>query len=346
MYQEIEFATASFTPQSGPEEGTTFEVHFNPTSLQYSVKNTLEQKGQGNSKKQFVSQSTASLTMDLVFDTTDTGENVRVYAEPIAHFMEPQDKVPPVILFEWGAFTFQGMVESYKETIDFFAPTGVPLRATVNLTLASQDKVFEDSDTSATFDTQQAGQKPPVQGPPGQSASKTAAQGGNARAAHALATANDQNSVRFAAGPLVVEADIKLGGPVAFSTGGAGLSAGAGLGIGGGAGAGIGIGAGAELSAGVSASAGGGLSIGGNASAGVSATAGAFAGLQVKAGTKATAALNPEKLLPPKPTFNLPTDSGASFSMGGQASLQGSASLKADVGAEASLRGRIQFDEG
>lgn len=64
-----------------------------------------------------------------------------------------------MVLFEWGSFKFQGLVESYKETIDFFAPTGVPLRASINLTLASQDKVFEslsqgsDKNSSPLFRT-------------------------------------------------------------------------------------------------------------------------------------------------------------------------------------------------
>jgi len=42
---------------------------------------------------------------------------------------------------------------------------------------------------------------------------------------------------------------------------------------------------------------------------------------------------------------SLGVDDTASFSLGGQASPQGSASLSMDVGPEASLRSRIQFQE-
>ena len=46
-------------------------MHFNPASLQYTVSN--KEEGQGAKKKQYVSETSAKLTMDLVFDTTDTG---------------------------------------------------------------------------------------------------------------------------------------------------------------------------------------------------------------------------------------------------------------------------------
>ena len=68
---------------------------------------------------------------------------------PVAAASEGQaQRVPKVIRFEWGTFTFQGIVESYKETLDFFAADGVPLRGAVNLTLAAQDIAFRESDTA------------------------------------------------------------------------------------------------------------------------------------------------------------------------------------------------------
>ena len=55
-----------------------FEVHFNPVSLQYSISNTLSRTGSGDSVKQHVSQATGTLTMELIFDTTDSGDDVPV----------------------------------------------------------------------------------------------------------------------------------------------------------------------------------------------------------------------------------------------------------------------------
>ena len=100
-------------------------VHFNPASLQYTVSNTLKDEGSGAKKKQYVSQTTAKLTMDLVFDTTDTGEDVRETTDKMAKLLKPHGpsgkQVPPLVEFGWGVYRFTGMVEQYKETLDFFA---------------------------------------------------------------------------------------------------------------------------------------------------------------------------------------------------------------------------------
>jgi hypothetical protein len=346
-------AQAQFTPQTGPEKGARVEVHFNPVSLQYTVTNTLENKGSGNNKKQFVTQSTGKLTMDLIFDNTHDGQDVRVMTEKIARFMEPDvKKIPAVILFEWGAYKFQGMIESYKETLDFFAPGGIPLRASVNLTLSRQDKVFEKAGTrnfkmpedDLTPDTVVVPTAPG--GGPRNSAAGLSSQLGAPDAARALAAANGQESLRFSAGAaLSVGGSVSLGPPVAFAS--AGASAGFGIG----ATAGAGVGAGAGLSLGASAGGGIGLGISAGASAsgsaGVSASAGAFAGLRAPTATlSAGAKLDTQGLLPTSQSARLATDNGATFKVGGKASIEGSASLSADVGASATLRSRIQFDGG
>lgn len=54
-----------------------------------------------------------------------------------------EHKVPRRCQFEWGAFIFKGMVSSYNETLDFFSPEGIPLRATVALTLKEDSYQFE-----------------------------------------------------------------------------------------------------------------------------------------------------------------------------------------------------------
>lgn len=234
----------------------TLAVHFNPATLQYTVANTLDNKGNGNSKKQYVSQSTGKLTFDLVFDTTHNGEDVRIHTERVAKLMEPEKKVPPVVAFEWGVYRFQGVVESFKETIDFFAPNGVPLRSTVNLTLARQDKVFEPTDHSRKTDT--AGTLTPdaIEVPSSGGASGVGSRGGDPRAARDIAAANNQESLRHPAGDSFVLGDsVPLSSPAAFSRGGGG-------------------GFGADFSGSF------GANLGGQASARVPASQGAFAGLR------------------------------------------------------------------
>ncbi len=312
---------ATFETMTGPK--VTVPVHFNPASLQHTVANTLKEEGKGAKKKQYVSQTTAKLTMDLVFDTTDTGEDVRITTNKMAQLLQPvpegqSKKVPPVVKFSWGAYSFTGMVEQYKETIDFFAAGGLPLRSSINLTLSSQDVTFEGGTSSdrASVDGELSPEPVvvpdddgPLGGPQG-----AANKAGDPRAARGIAAANGSASLRVGAGGgLAVGASASLG----FSAGasvGAGFSAGIGASAGGGfgasvvasasgganllpaaafaagGGAAVGIGGGAGLSVGagagpgVSAGAGAGLSIGGGVSAGASASLGIGAGASASAG--------------------------------------------------------------
>ena len=330
---------ASFKPLNGPEANQPFAVHFNPTSLQISISNTLDDKGQGKEKKQYVTKSSAKLSMDLIYDSTHDGTDVRLQTGKIAKLMEPAKRQgdnaapPSVVLFEWGTFKFQGLVESYKETIDFFAPTGVPLRASINLTLASQDKVFESLSQGSDSKFE-----PLVQNLATSSESLTdvATQAGNPNAARAIAANNGLESIRFPAGAIALSAEIQLSPAAAFASGQAGLNAGFGAGIS----AGIGV----DFGASFGVSGGGNLAIGGQASAGIAASEGAFAGLRIAASTSGPPVrLDPTLLRATNASLNRSTGPNASFQVGGQAELESSGGLRADVGATASLQNRIQF---
>ncbi|MCE2836973.1 MAG: hypothetical protein LW834_08410 [Cyanobium sp. 49614_E6] len=314
---------ASFKPLNGPEANQSFAVHFNPTTLQISIANTLEDKGQGKEKKQYVTKSSAKLSMDLIYDSTHDGTDVRLQTGKIAKLMEPAKREgdnaapPSVVLFEWGTFKFQGLVESYKETIDFFAPTGVPLRASINLTLASQDKVFESLSQGSDSKFE-----PLVQNLATSSESLTdvATQAGNPNAARAIAANNGLESIRFPAGAIALSAEIQLSPAAAFASGQAGLNAGFGI------------------------SGGGNLAIGGQASAGIAASEGAFAGLRIAGSANGPPLrLDPTLLRATSASLNRCTGGNASFQVGGQAELESSSGLRADVGASASLQSRIQF---
>jgi Contractile injection system tube protein len=321
---------------------SSFDVHFNPVSLQLTLQNTLDEKGSGKSKTQYVSKSSSKLTMDLVFDTTATGGDVREHTKKVARFLEPsttgkQAHQPPVVRFDWGTFGFQGLVEQYRETLDFFSPEGVPLRAGVNLTLASQEFVFSSQNAPASTNRQALEYTPPAASP----------------VDRGLAAANGLESMRFPTGALVVDASIQLGAAVSFSaSASAGLSLGgsAGLSLGGGASAGAGFSLGGGASAGAGLSLGGGVSggaglsfgasasagpaFGGSASAGVSASAGAFAGLRSVA-PRAGTPFDASRLLVRPATAVVATEGRATFRVGGGATLEGPASFSADVGASA-----------
>jgi hypothetical protein len=308
-------ATAQFKTVKAAEP-IEVVVHFNPASLQYTVANTLKEEGQGAQKKQYVSQTTAKLTMDLVFDTTATGQDVRETTDKMAKLLKPHGpsgkQVPPLVEFGWGVYRFTGMVEQYKETLDFFAAGGVPLRSSVNVTLSSQDVVFDSAhNPNASVDgdvTPEPVTLPTGGGPAGGPASVANALG-DPRAARAIAAANGSASLRFSAG-----AELAVGG-----------------------GAGVTLGAAAAFSAG----AGVGLSAAGGIGGSIGASAGApFAGL--RAGVSTDVAM-PDPRAALSLTAGAAAGAGAHFGLGGQAKAGASASLSADVGANAELSARLGF---
>ena len=308
--------------------GTVVPIQFNPTSLVYTVESSAPQQSRDNKRRQHVDKHSAKLTMDLQFDTTDSGVDVRQFTNPVAAFMESSASAnkkgsgtssttppaPPVLSFEWGAYQFQGFMESFKETIDFFSADGIPLRALVSIGLARQDEVFSATPGS----TNTAGSLSPTSSslvPTSSSGNPTTAatQGGDPNAGRALASANGLASTRFTAGAsLEVGAGIQLNGPVAFV---ASASAGAGIGISGGIGVGISAGAGVGISAGggigisAGAAAGVGIGIGGGASAGfgIGGSAGAGLGIGASAGASAGAG------------FGIGASAGAGIGLGGVA---------------------------
>ena len=323
------------------------DVHFNPASLQLQVSNELKDT-QNNERKQYIAKSNAKLTLDLQFDTSDTGDDVTQTTRKIQGFIAPplpageearKQQPPPVVMFEWGRITFKGITESYKETIDFFSASGVPLRSSVNLTLSRQDQVFDDAPGGAP-DT--AGDLAGALDLPAGSAADAANAAQTPQAARALAAANGQEGLRFGTGlGLTVSASVELKPPAAFAAagGGLGIGLGANIGVGGGVGVGGGIGIGASAGAGVSV--GGGAGIAGLAT--LSATEGAFAGLRASV-PSVSAKVNTERLAPQARSGGLSTDRNATFQVGGKATTQGPAGLRADVGAGPARGARLTFD--
>lgn len=344
--QEVVAAPAKFYVKRGGGAPQLLNVtFFNPVSLQYSVANTLAQQGQG--KQQYVSQTTAKLTMDLIFDTTDSGRDVRVDTSQIAQLMDPRRTVsnrpralPYIVVFTWGTFTFQGMVESYKETLDFFAPQGVPLRASVNLTLSRQDKVFANDPTAGpqrggqadavTLQPDQSGptilsskfKSPVLGGGTGNGASAGTGTGTSlTNAMRRLAAANGLESLRRVAEAVTVPSSLPA---AAVAAGGAAS------GFAGGDGAALGVS----------------VRVGGALSAGVPASAGAFAGLHAAAaGAAASVRVDLDALLPTDLGGVMSVGADARFRLGGQAEQQTGASFSADVGADVSLGDELRFDE-
>jgi hypothetical protein len=307
---------AKIVLQRNGQDIDTVEVHFNPVSLQVEITNsTSPQSGSGNTT-QTATQSSAKLGLDLLFDTTDTGEDVRSITRRLRAAVRapaasgPQSAeasaafTPPTLRFEWGTFTFTGISDSYRETLDFFSAEGVPLRAQVALALKEQPNEFsalERDNPQAASASRARSSAFEVSGGLG-GAAGVAGLGGDLRAARLIAGMNGEASLRFSAGAtLAVAPSVQLKAAVGFA---------------------------GSASAAAAASAGIGL--------GLDASVGIGAGLAAP-----TLRFDAARLATPTASRQLATDAGAGFAIDGRALPAGASGLRANVG----QAGRLRFDD-
>ncbi|MCA9903679.1 MAG: LysM peptidoglycan-binding domain-containing protein [Anaerolineae bacterium] len=123
----------------------TVPVMFNPTEYSLTKGAQIAEiaiPGLDSPILQFVRGQNARLTVDLFFDTTDSGmdNNARDVRDETTPFFElvriqPKTHAPPRIEFVWGSLRFKAIVESINQKFTLFAPNGNPLRATLTMTM-------------------------------------------------------------------------------------------------------------------------------------------------------------------------------------------------------------------
>src|SRR5262249_15933160 len=102
-------------------------------------------------------------------------DDVRKLTQKVAFFITPKqddkDKnkfIPPAVSFIWGSFQFDGIMDSFEETLDFFSEDGKPLRANVTFSLTHQNiQTFTFRGSNAQPEAPGAGTTPLVQAPAG-----------------------------------------------------------------------------------------------------------------------------------------------------------------------------------
>jgi nucleoid-associated protein YgaU len=157
--QQLQKAQLLATYSDGSSE--IVDVQFNPTEFTLEKSAQLAEiaiPGLDSPLLQFVRGQTEKLTVDLFFDTTEKGTGAgatsvttltdRVYS---LVKIEPDGHAPPICTFIWNASfpgadlsasagnqrrnEFQCVVDSVRQKFTFFSPEGIPLRATLTLTL-------------------------------------------------------------------------------------------------------------------------------------------------------------------------------------------------------------------
>jgi len=142
-----EFSQGGALSQAGDKKVT---VQFNPQSLKVALSNQNSGGDQpGGSSRQFVGSGSSKLTVELIFDTSDDGSDVRAKTQQVAYFVMAKEqadaenrRTPPRMRFQWGSFIFEGVIDSMDETLEYFSEEGVPLRASVSLGMSRDDIVF------------------------------------------------------------------------------------------------------------------------------------------------------------------------------------------------------------
>lgn len=119
-------------------------VMFNPPEYQLQKTNQYAEvgiPGLGSSLLQFVKGSSQTLTMELFFDTTDLGLDVRAFTGLVMALIDVNSDThaPPRLLFLWGTLVFPCVLESVTQKFEYFNALGMPLRARLTVTLKGHD---------------------------------------------------------------------------------------------------------------------------------------------------------------------------------------------------------------
>ena len=142
---------AYFVPKEKQnDESQKVPCLFNPKELNVEKSNRFAEidiPGLDAPLFQFVRGESRSVTVDLFFDTYEKGEDVRKYTDRITGWsygekgekglmeIDSELHAPPVCLFVWGRFVFECIIERVSKKFTMFLPEGIPVRATLNVTL-------------------------------------------------------------------------------------------------------------------------------------------------------------------------------------------------------------------
>ena len=122
------------------ESGAAHEVMYNPEELKLEQGNQFAEvaiPGLNASPVQYVRGKNRVLTMELFFDTYETGEDVRAYTAPIVALLDtrPPTLAPPVLLFSLGRLQFRCVLTDAGQRFTMFDRDGTPVRSTMSVRL-------------------------------------------------------------------------------------------------------------------------------------------------------------------------------------------------------------------
>ena len=243
---ELRELDAAFENEINRDKWTT--VQFNPETLKVTFANQVQTpEGAGDQNgtpaRLFVGAGTTKLALQIWFDVMalPDGENteregetlndVRKMTKKVSYFItprpdteDPSKMVPPAIRFLWGSFSFDGILESLEESLEYFSPDGRPLRASMSLSLTQQKiSAFNvpnsergrrppPASTGTAADPQAAaGTKPLTPAAAGTTLQGLADAAGNGASWQSIATANGIENPRLLVPGQLIDLNVRLG---------------------------------------------------------------------------------------------------------------------------------------
>jgi nucleoid-associated protein YgaU len=142
--------TGPMKAQLNIENSSPIPCLFNPSELTVSKSNSWQagqSKGRNAPELRFQGGQSATLSLSLTFDTTETGKDVTFHTSKLLDLLKSNPNLPgadparnsgrpPWVQFQWGKLqSFKAIVEKLQLKFTYFASDGTPLRAKCDLSL-------------------------------------------------------------------------------------------------------------------------------------------------------------------------------------------------------------------
>jgi hypothetical protein len=118
--------------------GQAISVMYNPEELRLEQGNQFSEigiPGLDVSPIQYIRGKSRVLSMDLFFDSYETGEDVRRHSNQVVRLLDKNErtKAPPVLIFSMGQFQFQCVLVEAAQRFTMFLRDGTPARTVLSV---------------------------------------------------------------------------------------------------------------------------------------------------------------------------------------------------------------------
>jgi hypothetical protein len=130
-------------------DGQIVSVMYNPEEMKLEQGNNFAEigiPGLERSPVQYVRGRARTLSMELFFDSYESGQDVRVHTARIVRLLQkrPETQAPPVLIFVMGGFTFRSVLVDAGQRFTMFRSDGMPVRCYLSIRLQEYVSVSVD----------------------------------------------------------------------------------------------------------------------------------------------------------------------------------------------------------